>query len=400
MKILYLYQYFCTPNGGWSTRVYEFASRWIKQGHEVTVITAPYEKTDIKANAFVSRQVIEGINLIVINCGDSNRLPVYKRVLRSLCFAFFASIMALRIRKDVIIASSGPITVGIPGIISSLLCNKPLVFEVRDLWPDGGIEMGLIKGSLKIKISKWFEKACYKRSDLIVPCSIGMEAKIKKKALHSNTFVITNGSDNDLFDNPKIDLSQKNNLYKEKKILLYTGSIGFMNACEEIIEAIHLIRTRDDFVMIFIGEGQEKQKLIDMVKLYGLESKIKFLGLLSKKEVADWYSFAYMSFIVFKNFPVLSTSSPNKMFDSFSAGVPIVQNTKGWIKDLVETKCCGMNAEPSDPQSLAYCISKLLDNELLRNEMSQNAKRLALNEFNRDYLAKQYILQLEKLKPA
>ena len=37
MRILYFYQYFTTPKGSWSTRVYEFTRRWVKAGDTVTV---------------------------------------------------------------------------------------------------------------------------------------------------------------------------------------------------------------------------------------------------------------------------------------------------------------------------------------------------------------------------
>lgn len=69
MKITYLYQYFGTPKGSWSTRVYELTKRWVQEGHEVTVITAPYEKSDTRANGFVSEQWVDGIRIIVIDSG-------------------------------------------------------------------------------------------------------------------------------------------------------------------------------------------------------------------------------------------------------------------------------------------------------------------------------------------
>ena len=52
MKIVYFYQYFSTPNGSWGTRVYEFAKEWVDQGHEVTVVTSIYSKSDLVAEKF------------------------------------------------------------------------------------------------------------------------------------------------------------------------------------------------------------------------------------------------------------------------------------------------------------------------------------------------------------
>jgi hypothetical protein len=144
LKITYLYQYFGTPSGSWSTRVYELTKRWVEAGAEVTVITAPYDKSDIQADGLVSKQKIHGINLIIIDSGDSNRLPKWKRVLRALQFSVVATYCSLRLSSDLVIASSGPITIGIPGIITKWLKRIPMVFEVRDLWRVDGLRLNVM----------------------------------------------------------------------------------------------------------------------------------------------------------------------------------------------------------------------------------------------------------------
>ena len=82
MKVTYLYQYFGTPSGSWSTRVYELTRRWVKKGVEVTVITAPYDKSDIKPKGFIHSTHIKGVKVIVINSGDSNQYPFLKGSIR------------------------------------------------------------------------------------------------------------------------------------------------------------------------------------------------------------------------------------------------------------------------------------------------------------------------------
>jgi len=138
LNIFVIYQYFGTPSGSWSTRIYEFTKRWVSNGKEVTVITAPYEKSDIKANGFISRQEVDGIKLIVINAADSNRDPIFKRGFNALLFAFMSVYYAWKMNYDLLLASSGPITVGLPLILAKKFRNKKTVFEVRDLWPAGG----------------------------------------------------------------------------------------------------------------------------------------------------------------------------------------------------------------------------------------------------------------------
>ena len=62
MRIVYFYQYFSTPKGTWGTRVYEFTKRWVELGHDVTVVTSVYSKSDLVATKF-----IETKRLMVLN---------------------------------------------------------------------------------------------------------------------------------------------------------------------------------------------------------------------------------------------------------------------------------------------------------------------------------------------
>src|SRR5690606_41128706 len=109
MKILIFYQYFGTPKGKWSTRMYEMTRRWVDQGHQVTVVTSPYEKSDIRATNFIERQKIGGIDLIVINSADSNRDGIAKRIFEALMFSLMSCYYALTVKCDIVMASSGPI---------------------------------------------------------------------------------------------------------------------------------------------------------------------------------------------------------------------------------------------------------------------------------------------------
>ena len=145
MKIVYFYQYFSTPKGSWGTRVYEFAKNWVEQGHEVTVVSSVYSKSDLSARGFIEDQYFEGIHVKVLNVRIDNKQHFLKRIWSFLLYGILSSYYALKLNADIVIASSGPITVGLPGLIARYLRGRKLVFETRDLWPEGAIELGIIK---------------------------------------------------------------------------------------------------------------------------------------------------------------------------------------------------------------------------------------------------------------
>lgn len=396
LKILIFYQYFGTPKGGWSTRFYEFARRWVAEGHEVTVVTSPYYKSDIVATGFITKTTIEGIQLVIINTPDSNKAGILKRATNAIFFAFTSVYYGLTLSHDVVLASSGPITVGIPGLFCKIFRRKKLVFEVRDLWPRGGIELGKLTNPLVIKAGLWFEKFCYEKSSLVVACSVGMEQGVLDVYPQAKTLVIPNSSDTELF------LGEKEfpvNLFlsrEDQPVLVYIGSLGLMDDCSQIIEGLRLLKELD-FQMFFLGDGEEKSKLQSLVTTYDLEEKVKFLGLVPKHEVAKWLKIARASFVTFKDFPVLHTNSPNKLFDSFAAGVPVIQSTRGWIRELIEKENAGWNVDPTKPDTFAGAIQEAVSNSEIVMEKASNAKRIAEGPFNRNVLSAKYLSAIEEM---
>lgn len=395
MTILYFYQYFGTPKGGWSTRVYEFTRRWVEKGHKVIVVTALYDKSDITANGLFSKHKIDNIDIITINVKISNKQRFFYRLYTFIVYAIMSCYFALSLKYDIVIASSGPISIGLPGLIAKYVRKKTLVFEVRDLWPEGAIQLGYIKSDVLKKIFYWFEKRCYLASTLIVALSEGMAASIRSRFDLSNVIVIPNASDNIFFSSS--DFSIEIPFWaKGKNIFLYTGSLGVMDDCSQLVFLAQELQLRGatDPILIVFGDGKEKQDLESLKTSLKLNN-IFFMGLLPKIEIAAWYKFATASFLVFKNVEVLNTCSPNKIFDSFAAGVPVIQTTQGWIKELFYQEKCGITVLPNNATEMADAVQLLAYNTEVRNDLAKNAKRVALEYFDRDVLSEKMLNALK-----
>ena len=261
MKILYFYQYFSTPKGSWGTRVYEFAKNWVEQGHEVVVVSAVYSKSDLKASKLIENQNFEGIQVKVLNVRIDNKQSFLKRIRSFLLYMSLASWYALRIRADVVIASSGPISVGIPGLIAHYLRGRKFVFEVRDIWPEGAIQLGILKNGLLKKLGYWLERRCYLAADHIITLSPGMKQNIQERFNLKEVTAVTNAANLSLFgqkqalDHPKL---------VSKKYAIYTGNIGKVNNSEWLLEAARIMQEQgfEYPKIVLVGEGQQKQMLL------------------------------------------------------------------------------------------------------------------------------------------
>jgi len=386
MKILYFYQYYSTPKGSWGTRVHEFAQEWVKQGHQVQVVTSIYSKSDLKAEKFIEHQKFEGVDVTVINVTIDNKQPIIKRIYTFLTYALCSVWYALTAKADVVIASSGPITVGIPGLVARYIRGKKLVFETRDLWPEGAIELGLIKNPWLQKVAYALESRCYKASSLVVTLSIGMKENILKRFPNVKAIDVTNAANIPLFSKP-LKFGGKG-ILQEKKYSIYTGNIGIVNNSIWLLEAAKVLqsRGRTDLKILIIGDGQQRELIESEIKKHQLVTIIVW-GLMPKESLVGYIQHAMVSLVPLKGTPVLDTSSPNKFFESLAAGIPVVQNTQGWMKDFLTQYQIGFTLDPNDPVQLAEMLIELDYKQDMLREMGARASEIAANQFDKDFLA-------------
>jgi glycosyltransferase involved in cell wall biosynthesis len=391
MKILYFYQYFSTLKGSWGTRVYEFGSDWVKEGHQLTVVTCLYSKSDLKAKKFIEDQFFNGIHVKVINIKLNNKDKTIKRIWTFIIYCLISSWYAIKLKADVVIASSGPITVGIPGLIARYVRNRKLIFEVRDIWPQGAIELGVIKNKLLIYLSYWLEERCYRASSHIITLSPGMKSYIFERFKLTNITSVTNSANFDLFG-IKVNNPVLPDFFTTHKVAIYYGNIGLVNNSILLIKAARLLKEMgiNDIIILLIGDGKEKDCLLNEASRQSLDN-FKIFPLMSKTELVQLVQNSFISIVPLKGTPILDTSSPNKLFESLASGIPVIQNTKGWISDMLKDNNLGFTVDADDPKELVEKLIYLKDNTNIYNTMCNNCKSYALKNFDKTVLAKRML---------
>ena len=396
MNILYIHQYFVTPTEQGGTRSYWISRELIKRGHHVTVITGNSEsKYD------PGRYDRDGIDVIYVKNLYNNSQTKVQTVCSFIKFIFQSIHVALKEKDvDLVYATSTPLTVGAIALILRAFKGWRYVFEVRDLWPEFPIQIGAIKNPILIWLLRKFEKRIYKRAEHIVALSPGMqEGVIKAGTPIEKTSMIPNMSKPDIFFPHEInrDIVSQFNIDLTKFNVIHFGSMGVANGLEYIINAANELNKRGDknINFLFLGEGATQQMLENMVKEYNLHN-VYFLGNHKAGIVAEITNCCDASITSFKNLPILSTNSPNKLFDSLSAGKPIIVNSAGWTKELVEKENCGFYVDPEKPEMLAEKLLEYKDNKPLLKQWGENARRLSIEVYDKDILSAQVAAVLEE----
>ena len=395
MTILYFYQYFTTPNGSWGTRVYDFAKQWTKEGSKVIVITSIYAKSDLKAKKFIETQLIDGIEVKIININIDNKNNNLQRIFGFLLYSLIATYYALTIKCDKVIASSGPISVAIPGLAAKFFRRRKLIFEVRDLWPQGAIELGVLNNKLIQKMAFLLEQLTYSISDLIVVLSPGMISNIDSRFKYGYKCIsIPNSINIDLFQNYNAGSVS----FFDFSYAIYTGNIGDVNNSIWLLNAARELDLRNikNLKILMIGDGKLKKDILNAVETEGIKSLV-FFELMPKIELVKYIQNAIVSLVPLKGTPILDTSSPNKFFESLGAGVPVIQNTNGWMKDFLNDNNVGITINPNDHISLVEELIKF-NNLNSKEKLSLRNRCLEVGkQFDKNLLSKMMLNRIKQI---
>jgi glycosyltransferase involved in cell wall biosynthesis len=255
------------------------------------------------------------------------------------------------------------------------------------MWPEGAIQMGLLQNKTVQKIAYFIEKTCYKAATRIVTLSPGAKKEIEERFGMTKVESVPNASDNTLFSGDTSSFVVPDYL-QGKKLFLYTGNIGKVNNSWLVVKAAEILKNEGDdrAFFLFIGDGQQREEIQQYITDKNLNNML-ILGLMPKSDLVAYVQRAFFMLVPLEGKPILDTSSPNKLFDALAAGIPAIQNTQGWIKELLDTENCGFTIPYNRPDELARRCKEMMDNPALRDEMAVNAKRTAIEQFDRDMLS-------------
>src|SRR5215213_9149349 len=378
MQILYLHQFFITRAGVGGTRSYEFARRFVARGHRVRMVTAGEGHSTVDGIDVVGVPGAYSDYVSATASSDRDRMLAFAR------FGAAATVAALRgPRPDVIYATSPPLTIAAPALAAAARWRAPLVFEVRDLWPEAPIQMGALANPRMRRWARSLERTAYRRARRVIALSPGIrDGVIEAGAAPGKVELVPNAADLDLFR--PAERPQARDF-----VVSYFGTMGEANDLTAAIEAARLL---PDMEFVLMGDGKRRAELERSAP-----PNVRFPRPASRKEqVAELAARSGACLTFFKDVPVLATNSPNKLFDTFAAGRPAIVNMDGWMRRLVEDNEAGMYVRAGDAEDLAQKLAWLRAHPEEVERLGRNGRALAEREFDRDKLAARMLAVLEE----
>ena len=391
MKIIYLHQYFKFPNESGGTRSFDLASGFVSSGHQVEIVTST---SDDKYNNGKRWVQIEQKGLIVhyIYLPYGNHLSYLKRSLVFFQFLYFSTFKLLSLKGDLVLATSTPLTIGVPALIKKWIHKTPFVFEARDVWPEAVIAIGAIKNKMLQKILYKLECVIYHNAAAIVALSVDMKHSIVSRypELDSKPIeVIENISEINRFQNGfsrEVSVLKKKIGFQPRFPILYAGTFGRVNGIDYVIAlAETLIHIDPSIVFILVGDGVEKSAIIREAIDKGV-----ILDSVLKQDLPQLYFECAMgsSFVI----PIkeLWANSANKFFDSLAASKPILINHQGWQKEVITKSNIGYVLPEFINDEVMETFALYTQNEILNKVQQENALLVAKENYALDVAVMKY----------
>jgi glycosyltransferase involved in cell wall biosynthesis len=385
MKILFLSDNFPPETNASATRVYERAVFWAKWGHDVTVITSwpNFPQGKLHAgyeNKWYSVEDMDGIRVVRVKTFIAANKGTVLRMVDFLSFmvtAFCAGLVQRR--PDVVVATSPQFFAAVAGWMLGLVRRVPFVFELGDIWPASIIGVGAMKKNLGLAAMEWMELFLYRRSACVVALTQAFKRNLVGRGIKADKIaVVRNGVDLSRYcPRPRDEELAAQWGVSGKFVVGYVGTHGMAHNLMNVVEAAELLRHRDDIRLLLVGDGAEREMLLDEVKKRGLANLI-MIGPQPKASMPKVWSLCDVALVHLKDSPVFAEVIPSKIFEAMGMGKPLVLvSPRGEAQEILEEDGAGLWVPSGRPDMLAETIARLCDDRALLTRLAETSHAAA-----------------------
>lgn len=383
-------------------RHWQHARALARAGHEVSVVTSYVQhKERTVPERYRGRRVVhereDGLDV-----WRTYSTPGYGRDLRSRVasygtFAWWSAVASARApRPDVVVASSPSLPSAAAAAALARARGARFLLEVRDLWPDSAIAMGLVSDPRTIAVARRIERFCYARADRIVALTEGIrDGMVEMGVSPARITLITNGVDLEIGggDPPAAPVPVPDDAF----VAMYVGAHGTYSSLETLLDAGERLRDLPRARIVLVGAGDRKAALVEDARARGLDNVV-FCDPVPKREVPAWLARADACILPYQDTPLFAGALPNKAFDYLGAARPIIASAPpGEVTRLVEAAGCGVPVPPEDGAALADAVRRLAADPVGAREMGARGRAHALEHYDRTTLAARFVATVESL---
>ncbi|MCX7972019.1 MAG: glycosyltransferase family 4 protein [bacterium] len=388
MEIWIFNHYATTPNYPGATRHFDLAKELTRRGHKVTIFSSSFhylllKETKQYKNSFYIVENYEDVRFVWIKTTPYNKGD-WKRMMNILIYSYRAylagKILAKEKKPDVIIGSSVHLFAPLIAYMLSKHLVTPFILELRDIWPQALIQLGLKKYHPFIILLTIIEKFLYAKANKIISVIPNIADYLKKFGVESKAVWIPNG-----VDLSRVKLKEYKPNDNQTIKIAYAGSMGKVNDILIFIDLVKQLSERFSNLKIYlIGRGYDLEFLKESLK--GFEKTVTFIDPVPKDKIYDvLQEFDIFLFHVADIFPY--GISCNKLFDYMVIGRPIIFSANV-PNNIIEEAQAGITVKERSVEKIIEAIGKIISlPEDERRKMGENARKYVEERYSIKVLA-------------
>lgn len=403
MHIYYIIHYFPPELNGGATRASELAKLWAEAGHQVTILTGfpnhPHGEIpqEYKGKLFFEESK-DGYTIRRSYIYATPNKGKVKRIFNHISLTLSTILGSLfKPKPDIIIASSPPLFLGFSGYLLGRLKRVPYVFEVRDIWPQQAIDLGMLTNPFIIRLMERLEMFLYRHAQKVIGVAESTRQILSERGVDKDKLeIIFNGTNPDDFKPGAADELLKPQLGLEGKFVIsYIGTMGLSQGLMVVLKAAQQLEDKYPQIhFLLVGHGAEREILISAATTMGLNN-VTFLKAQPRTQIPDLYRLSDISLVVLRNLPLFYHTIPSKIFEIMACQIPVILGVAGEMRTIIEAANAGLCIEPENEAALKEAILKLYHAPELKNDLAVNGRVYVEKHYNRRELAQRYLSLME-----
>lgn len=311
--------------------------------------------------------------------------------IRYLTYYFRSFRLARQLRPDVYHAHD---LVTLPAAyLAARINGGKVVYHSNELWLD-------LAGKQRSKINRYLvtriESFLIRRTDANIMVGESGSKYLAEKYHIDPPIVILNVPYYRLYQ-PSELFYEKLDISRDRKIVLYMGVISEHKGIEEAIKSIKYL-SNCDLVIFGFGYQPYISSLKKLIEIEGFRDRVHFFDAVPFDEVTRYAMSAHISLVLHQNLGLnYYYVTPNKLFESIGAGLPVVGSNFPEIKRFIDSFHFGLTCDPTNPKEIANAINYLLSDNDRYETMRRNALEAA-KTLNWENESRKLISLYEELK--
>lgn len=336
--------------GGGETYVLSLAKGLVERGHNVVLVTG-----------------LVNFDLQVTNV-HHYQLP-FRTKNPYKYFTIYQQLKQLLLKHNINIIHAQYRTAGYFGAMIERKMGIPFVLTLHDDWHNAPFKS--IHG-------KFFKHV------IAVSEAIRQQFIQKFSAVPDNIITIYNGVDEKKFNDKTIlkskaaDFKKRFGILPEEKVITLLGRVRKAKGHFDLIDALDYLRSCSiPFRFLIVGDGPEKEELLNKIVKKGLSDKVVFAGYQSDVPVV-------MTATDILVLPSYREALPLSIIEAMLVQKPVIASAVGGIVEVIEPNHNGVLIQPGSPKQLAKEIINLLENPVLCDRLGRAGYEKAIARYTID----------------